>query len=230
MSLDKFLRMVDTVYVARTSSEPTQPSVAAANPQPQQQSDTEPESEPEGPVQAKTLHMFYVTDDMSNTQFLIDTGACKSFIPANPHEHLDPTPSTLQVSTASGALLKIYGKITKKLSFNGKPYSWTFITADITIALLGADFLKAHDMLTDVGRQRLIQRQGPIAPTIPRTTANPTSGPEICCLLQEFSKVFKGVLQHDLTSPVKHHIKHHNVTKGPPVHARFRHLGPDKLA
>ncbi|XP_066965692.1 uncharacterized protein [Macrobrachium rosenbergii] len=133
-----------------------------------------------------------------------------------------PTPSTPQVSTASGALLKMYGKRTMRLSFSGKPYSWTFITADVTIALLGADFLKAQGML--------IQRDGPLTPITPRTTANPTLGPEIHCLLQKFLEEFKDVLQHDLTSPAKHHIKHHIITKGPPVHTHFRCLALDKLA
>ncbi|XP_066956277.1 uncharacterized protein [Macrobrachium rosenbergii] len=226
MPLDKFLRMVDAVHLAWTSSEPTQPPVAAANPQPQQQNDTETDSEPE--VQPKTVHVS-MSQMTCPTHSSSSTRAHVSHLFQPTQMNASTLHPALSRSIASGAALKTYGKRTMKLSFNGKSYGWTFITADVIIALLGADFLKAHDMLVDVARQQLIQRDGPKAPVTPRTIANLISGPEICRLFQEVPEVFKDVLQHDLTSLATHNIKHHIITEGSPVHAYFKHLAPDKL-
>ncbi|XP_066941395.1 uncharacterized protein [Macrobrachium rosenbergii] len=167
---------------------------------------------------------FFIIYEKSNTEFLVDTGACKLFIPANPHERLKHIPSTLQVSSACGALLKIYRKRNMNLSFGRKKYNWTFITLDITISLLRADFLKEHNMLVEVARQQLISLPAPVAPL------TLTLAPEIHRLLKEFPEVFMDNLQHDLTKPAKHHVQHHTVTEGSPVHTRFRRLAPDKLA
>lgn len=78
-------------------------------------------------------------------------------------------------------------------------------------------------MLVGIVKQLLITRPTPVAPfTL-------TPAPEIRRLLQEFLEVFKYDLKHDLTRPAKHHVHHHIVIEGPPVHARFRCLAPGKL-
>ncbi|XP_066988269.1 uncharacterized protein [Macrobrachium rosenbergii] len=166
---------------------------------------------------------FFTVDKTSTMGFLVDTSAFKSFVSANPHKRFNPTPSTLQASTASGDLLKIYRRRTIKVSFSGKQYNWTFVTAEITITLLGADFLNAHNVLVDVAKQQLITKPTPLA------SFTPTPAPEISHILQECLEAFKDDLQHGLNKPTKHHIQHHIVTYGPPVHARFRCLAPEKL-
>ncbi|XP_066950710.1 uncharacterized protein [Macrobrachium rosenbergii] len=191
----------------------------------------------------------FVRDERSNTEFLVDTGACKSFVPASQHERLYPAPPTnLHVPTASGAPLTMYRKRNLIVSFNGKDYSWTFITADMTPALLGAGFLKAHNLLVDVASKQLIPKTAPLSspqqlckqPTITSSPqqqrrqtgciAAATPPPEICRLLQDYQEAFKDGLQHDLTKPAKHSIQHHTETEVPPVHACFRRSAPEKLA
>ncbi|XP_066956221.1 uncharacterized protein [Macrobrachium rosenbergii] len=179
---------------------------------------------------------FFIMDRRLNTEFLADKGACRSFVPASPHERLNPTPPTnIHVSTASGEPLKIYRRQTMKLSFSAKQYSWMFIMADVTLALLGADFLKEHNLLVDVASEQLIPKTAPtsspqqrIQQTVSITSATPPL--EIRCLLQEFPEAFKDDLQHDLTKPAKHNVQHHIVTEGPPVHTCLRCLAPEKLA
>ncbi|XP_064116599.1 uncharacterized protein LOC135222443 [Macrobrachium nipponense] len=109
------------------------------------------------------------------------------------------------------------------LSFSRKQYNWMFITTNLTITLLGADFLKAQIMMVGIVEQQLITQPIPITP-LP-----PTPAQEKSPLLQEFPKVFKDGLQQDLTKPAKHHIQHCIVTEDHPVHARFRRLTPEKL-
>ncbi|XP_068237149.1 uncharacterized protein [Palaemon carinicauda] len=48
-------------------------------------------------------------------------------------------------------------------------------------------------------------------------------------LLQEFPDVIKSELCQSLGSPSKHGIYHHITTMGPPTHAKFRRLPPQKL-
>ncbi|XP_066965645.1 uncharacterized protein [Macrobrachium rosenbergii] len=174
-------------------------------------------------------------DGRSNTEFLVDTRECKLFMPASPYEQLNPTkPINIHESTASGAPLKIYGRRTMKLPFIGNEYSKTFITADIMLALLGADFLKEYNLLVDVVSKQLIPKtihtsspQQKIRQTI--LTASATPPPEISYLQQEFPDVFKDGLQHDLTKPAKHNIQHHIKTEGSLFYACFRSLASGKL-
>ncbi|XP_066956314.1 uncharacterized protein [Macrobrachium rosenbergii] len=115
------------------------------------------------------------------------------------------------------------------------------------LARLGTDFLKEHNLLVDVASKQFIPKTAPIS-SLQQLIKQPTTVssqqqqiqqtilkasiplPEICRLLQEFPEVFKEDLQHDLTKPAKHNIQHHIETEGPPVHARFRRLAPEKLA
>ncbi|XP_068246464.1 uncharacterized protein [Palaemon carinicauda] len=48
-------------------------------------------------------------------------------------------------------------------------------------------------------------------------------------LLQEFPDVFKAEVRQSPGSPSKHGIYHHITTMGPPTHAKFRRLPPQKL-
>ncbi|XP_066971779.1 uncharacterized protein [Macrobrachium rosenbergii] len=58
-------------------------------------------------------------------------------------------------------------------------YSWTFIMADMTIALLGADFLTAYNLLVDVASKQLIQRTTPTSyPQKPRRRTATTPSPK----------------------------------------------------
>ncbi|XP_066980350.1 uncharacterized protein [Macrobrachium rosenbergii] len=99
---------------------------------------------------------FSLKDERSDMESLVDTGACRSLIP---NERLNPSPSTsLHVSTASRAPLTMYRRREMKIAFSGKEQDWSLITADVTTALLGADFLTAHNLLVNTAAKQLIPR------------------------------------------------------------------------
>ncbi|XP_068213908.1 uncharacterized protein [Palaemon carinicauda] len=115
----------------------------------------------------------------------------------------------------------------------GRSYSWPFAIADISRPLLSADILTHHELLVDVTGKSLIDRgtcqyrslrAGPATISVSAVTTQPYAD-----LLQEFPDVFKPELRHSPGSPSKHGIYHHITTKGPPTHAKFRRLPPQKL-
>ena len=74
---------------------------------------------------------------------LIDTGASVSIIPPNFCNQSLMESSPVQISAANGQTLKVYGQIPLlfTLSKLRREFLWTFVVADVTKALLGADFL-----------------------------------------------------------------------------------------
>ena len=103
-------------------------------------------------------------------------------------------------------------------------FRWVFIVAEVTQAILCADFLSHFHLLVDVNRCRLVnatmhlhvygiatQEPSP-QPTVPR----PVSQDSFSELLVEFL-----MLLHSppLNQPVAHGVTHHTLTKGPPVSA-----------
>lgn len=112
-------------------------------------------------------------------------------------------------------------------------YDSTLTLAEVQRPLLGADFLRAHDLLVDVRGKRLVH-----ASTLAPTPCLPDSGP---CQPQvaavDDDNIFKKVLKEfpDLLRPtftssaLKHSTQHFINTTGAPVFAKTRRLPPDKL-
>ena len=85
----------------------------------------------------------------------MDTGACRSFIPPDRRfRDLQPYDGP-SVVTASGDALKIYGKRQCKIKLSGKLYLWGFIIADVSMPILGADFLIAFNLAVNLANKSL---------------------------------------------------------------------------
>ena len=119
------------------------------------------------------------------------------------------------------------------LCFGNKVYSARLILADVKKPLLGADFLRRHNLLVDVKGQRLIE-----ATTFASTICGIqySSGHELSLLdssSNQFRKVlceFPELLKPTFSSPsVRHGDEHFISTSGPPTHAKARRLPPEKL-
>ncbi|XP_066944560.1 uncharacterized protein [Macrobrachium rosenbergii] len=148
-----------------------------------------------------------------------------------------PSPPNLQVLTVSGSPLTVYGRQELKVTFDWKDYNWSFITEDVTMALLGVDFLTGHNLLVDVAEKQLVIKatqnsppQKPSAyPTAKAASHSKTPPSKMKEFLQEYEDVFKHDFKHDLKKPAKHKIHHHIETEGPSIHSRFRCLALEKL-
>lgn len=100
--------------------------------------------------------------------------------------------------------------------------------------MLGADFLRRHNLLVDVRGQRLIE-----ADTYSSTICSvgvtqrqqlvsiDSSSNQFRKVLSEFPKLLQPTFS---TATVSHGVQHYITTSGPPTHARARRLPPDKLA
>ncbi|XP_066969089.1 uncharacterized protein [Macrobrachium rosenbergii] len=89
---------------------------------------------------------FFIVDERSNTELLVNTGTFKSFVPVNRTDASIKPPAPYRLPQPVEPVENIREKDHKVL-FGRKQYNWTFVSADVTITLLGADFLKAHNML-----------------------------------------------------------------------------------
>ena len=93
---------------------------------------------------------FYAKCQMSGYAFLIDTGACRSFVPRPTKTfHLQPYIGPV-ISTADGQPLKIDGCINIDFIIQGSKYKWEFVVANVAVPILGADFLAAHKLAVDM--------------------------------------------------------------------------------
>ena len=102
---------------------------------------------------------------------------------------------------------------------------------------LGSDFLAQHNLLVDIARRRLIsadrfnyvQLQTNTDP-VHQLNASSTPNDKYSGIITEYADVFNPELRQQHTAKLKHGIFHHIPTTGPPVHSRFWHLNPQKLA
>ncbi|XP_066961790.1 uncharacterized protein [Macrobrachium rosenbergii] len=112
----------------------------------------------------------------------------------------------------------MYRRWEMKVKFNRKVYDWSLIMADVTAALLGADFLTVHNSLADVARKELVTRftKNSSPQQLSKQSKISNKKKEKVCpvaleippeemrdLSQEYDDVFKDNLKHELTKPAK---------------------------
>ncbi|XP_015176980.1 PREDICTED: uncharacterized protein LOC107066660 [Polistes dominula] len=96
-----------------------------------------------------------VNDRRTGACFLIDTGADVSVIPRTSiNETKD---DTCKLYAANGAEIDTFGK--KLLNLNlglRRDFSWRFIIANVSKAIIGADFLHFYNLLPDLRNKKLL--------------------------------------------------------------------------
>ncbi|GBO39070.1 hypothetical protein AVEN_116404-1 [Araneus ventricosus] len=175
-----------------------------------------------------------IHDRPSGLNFLVDTGDDISVVPPSSAERCKPK-SLLNLLAANGTKINTYG--TRNLSLNiglRRIFPWSFIIADVSRPILGADFLTHYGIIIDLKSKCLKDQQTTLTSTGKISTDN---APSITALklslnfndlIREYNDIFDDVDR----SPIK--VQSHNVThviqaKGPPVGAKARRLAPDKL-
>ena len=179
--------------------------------------------------------LFYITHRLTNTRYLVDTGAKVSVIPASCSERCHPQDG-LALRAANDSTIATFGtrSITLDLGLSWI-FTWIFIIAAVKRPILGADFLKHYGLAMDVKCQKLLNSmtqckvQGAPAPepSLNLTLLPAKSDNVFEAQLQEFPSVIQSL--NEQTS-IKHNVTHHIITSGPPVHARARRLPPERLA
>ena len=162
--------------------------------------------------------LLWVTDQASDARYLIDTGATVSIVP--PPTHFEPERLAYDLLAANGTPIATYGTQTRRLTLApNTTVTWPFIIADVSQAILGMDFLGAHDLLVDTKDRQLIHKPS-------NTSIRAVPGPEHAPIISQLQPAspFSSLLQdfrlitapHPQRGKVAHGVTHSIVTTGPP--------------
>lgn len=175
------------------------------------------------------LHVF---DKNSGLKFLIDSGSDISCIPVP--KQLNKTTPTNYLYAANNSKIPVYGS--KLLNLNiglRRDFRWSFVIANVSCPIIGADFLRNFALLVDLHKFRLIDS----------VTGLSTKG-ELTCTTQTQIKLisddvfFKTTFEEfqDLLNPIPnfkkptcHDTVHYIETTGPPLYSKPRRLHPKIL-
>ena len=182
------------------------------------------------------VHTLPAGDSLSGQRFLVDTGASVSVFP-----QISPTSSAplskTKLLTTGGSPLPCFGARVIPLRFGSRHFSWSFQLTPVSIPILGSDFLRHHALLVDIARARVLDADYldvlfPVSSIAASDLfwAHLQQAPrEIPKLLSKYPEVL--FLDGFLASTPKHGVFHNLPTDpGPPVFAKARRLGSEKLA
>ncbi len=96
--------------------------------------------------------LVHIVDQLTGRRFLVDTGASYSIFP---HRSTSP-PSGPLLTGAGSQRIPCWGERAVQLDFHGRRFEWTFLLADVTLAIIGVDFLRSHKLLVDPAATRLV--------------------------------------------------------------------------
>ena len=106
----------------------------------------------------KNKALFYVWDRQSKPNFIIDTGAEISELPATRLDRQKGQFAQILLA-ANGSKITTFGSRAVTIDLPQGKFKWTFVIANVAQPLLGADFLRAHSLLVDMKHQHLVNAQ-----------------------------------------------------------------------
>ncbi|GFU09911.1 retrovirus-related Pol polyprotein from transposon 17.6 [Trichonephila clavipes] len=178
---------------------------------------------------SKHTSRLFLLDRKSGQKFPIDSGSEICVIPPSPTMNKSPQ-SNFSLFAANNTKIPAYGMVRKELNLGlRRPFIWTFIIADVSSPIIGADFLKHFNLLIDLKKKRLVDVETSLfTPCVFSNIVQPS------ILTVDVNISFKNILSEypDLSNPslisksASHGTVHHIITTGPPVTARPRRLHP----
>lgn len=175
----------------------------------------------------------FVRDRKTKMQFLVDSGADVSVLPAK--KHIAGEPSNFKLYAANGSEIPTYG--TKLLNLDlglRRQFEWPFIIANTNKGILGADFLHHFDLLIDLKKKQLIDNKTKLCISANITEVTAADNLSTIQTITPFTELLKKF--PDLTKPtlvptdIRHEVRHYiSTTSGPPVFGKARRLDPDRL-
>ena len=127
--------------------------------------------------QSTPSRLFRIYDSSTTLSFLIDTGAEVSVI--TPSVLKKQCQQELTLQAANNSSIATYGKKSLTLDLGlRRTFQWVFVTANVTVPILGADFLRHFGLLVDMQHHRLIDNnRGERSAS--KSTSIQTTGPPI---------------------------------------------------
>ncbi|MPC51292.1 hypothetical protein E2C01_045137 [Portunus trituberculatus] len=100
-----------------------------------------------------------VRDICSGARFLVDSGGEVSVVPAADTDRRAQPRTVYDLLAANRTAIPTYGTQTRRVALlPGSRFPWAFVVADVEQAILGMDFLAAHDLLVDPRRRCLLHQ------------------------------------------------------------------------
>ncbi|GFU77045.1 uncharacterized protein TNCV_3729111 [Trichonephila clavipes] len=171
----------------------------------------------------------FLLDRKSGQKLIIDSGSEICVIPPSPTMNKPPQ-SNFSLFATNNTKIPTYGMVRKELNLGlRRPFIWTFIIADVSSPIIGADFLKHFNLLIDLKKKRLGDVETSLfTPCVFSNIVQPSN------LTVDANISFKNILSEypDLSNPslisksASHGTVHHIITTGPPATARPRRLHP----
>ncbi|GFW76091.1 retrovirus-related Pol polyprotein from transposon opus [Trichonephila clavipes] len=180
---------------------------------------------------SKHTSRLLLLDRKSGQKFLIDSGSEICVIPPSPTMNKSRQ-SNFSLFAANNTKIPAYGMVRKELNLGlRRPFIWTFIIADVSYPIIGADFLKHFNLLIDLKKKRLVDVETSLFTSC---VFSNIVQPSHTILTVDANISFKNILSEypDLSNPslisksASHGTVHHIITTGPPVTARPRRLHP----
>nr|VZI46866.1 unnamed protein product [Spirometra erinaceieuropaei] len=168
----------------------------------------------------------FLWDRIAGAKFFADSGAEVSVVLPTPAERKNRCSFCLMAAT--NCSIPTFGQRSITLDFGlRRIFRWVFILADVSVALIGADFLAQFNLLVDLRNRRLVdcvislhaRCESDVNPCINPLTVMPISDSPFPLLT---NPSFREV-------DIKHTVTHHISTTGPPKSCRPRRLAPDRL-
>lgn len=144
--------------------------------------------------------------------------------------------SSYQLCAANGSTIHTYGFVHLNLNLGlRRDFTWRFVVADVTKAIIGVDFLSHYNLMVDCRKQRLIDKHTSLFTVA--LLANSLDHISSVKIMSGDTPYHRILAQYpDITRPSgvhqirKHNVVHHiRTTPGPPTSCSPRRLAPDKL-
>ena len=101
-----------------------------------------------------TKTLLYVKDRLLGRNFLVDTGVEVSVFPATVQQQHSNQPAEI-LAAANGSHISTYGRQKFALKFGERLFQRTFLKAQVSQPLLGADFLRSHNLMPDLTNRNI---------------------------------------------------------------------------
>jgi cleavage and polyadenylation specificity factor subunit 1 len=99
--------------------------------------------------------LLHVTDTLTGTKFLVDTGAAFSCVPRG--QRPTGVEELPKLRAAGGQSIHCDGELAAEVCFGSRRFKWTFLIAAVEQPLLGGDFLKHHRLVVDLANKCLTE-------------------------------------------------------------------------
>lgn len=180
----------------------------------------------------KPAHRLFIFDKLNKLNFLIDTGAVVSVVPASKFKSYKRK-SDLNLTAANGSSIETFGSKLFKIDLGlRREFEFPFLLANISHPIIGVNFLEKFGIIVDVANKQIIDINT-------KLKVSGTSGfsdifsIKLSINENKFTKLLKDfpsiTSEPDYTKLVNHNTVHKIETKGLLPFSKPRRLDPIKL-